>query len=130
MFLQPLPHDRHIYVHLDSGVPSTEGPLLSEEKYSFSFQTVSKLEISRFSPSKSGHAYRKGTVCAVFNYPLKGFDAGSMIKVEPECPGLVIDVSIYNISQIFYSHSVLTIFFFFFLSIAPRLQYSIHRHYC
>ncbi len=94
---RPLPTDARITVTIGPGTPSAEGPRLTSEAQSFSFDTYPPLRIEehtcgwydRQCPPLSPFIIR-------FNNPLdpEAFQE-TMIRIEPELPGATVDLS-YN----------------------------------
>lgn len=90
----PLPPDTGIAVTIGPGVPSAEGPLLTQSPQTYAFRTYAPLRIE-----ETGCAWY-GNDCPPlapfyirFNNPLD-MDAFSenMARVEPEIPGLSLDI--------------------------------------
>ncbi|MBN1304336.1 MAG: hypothetical protein JXA13_07860 [Anaerolineales bacterium] len=92
--LEPLPKDSSIQVEIGPGTPSAEGPLLTTEAQTYSFQTYAPLDIIRHGCSWYDDVCRPLAPFYVeFNNPidLEVFDE-SMLDVTPEIPGMVVNV--------------------------------------
>ncbi|MFZ5912038.1 MAG: alpha-2-macroglobulin family protein [Chloroflexota bacterium] len=90
----PLPKDSTVTVVIGPGTPSAEGPLLTTEAQSYSFQTYSSLTIEEHGcswwdddcPPLSPFYIR-------FNNPLDAAAyAETMLRVEPEIPGVSVNI--------------------------------------
>ncbi len=91
---EPLRADTPVSVVVGPGTPSAEGPLVTTEAHSFGFQTYAPLRIVEHGCSWSGDECRPLTPFFIrFNNPI---DAEayqeSMLQVEPELPGVGVDI--------------------------------------
>jgi uncharacterized protein YfaS (alpha-2-macroglobulin family) len=91
---EPLPADAGISVTIGPGTPSAEGPLVTSDAQSFSFRTYAPLRIENSGCSNYDDNCRPLNPFYInFNNPL---DANvyeqSMVTIEPELPGAVIDI--------------------------------------
>lgn len=91
----PLPADTRVTVTVRPGAPSAEGPLVTREAQSYSFSTYAPLRIEEYGCSWYGSECPPLTPFYIrFNNPLdeEAFSEG-LLKVEPEIPGAVANVS-------------------------------------
>jgi len=92
--ISPLPKDSAITVTVGPGAPSAEGPLLTTEAQSYSFQTYAPLAIEEHGCSWWDEECRPLSPFYIrFNNPLdpEAYDE-AMLRVEPEIPGASFNV--------------------------------------
>lgn len=89
-----LPVDSRVEVDIGPGTPSKEGPLTTQRVQSFSFRTYSALQVDRARCSWGKNCPPMTPWSIRFNNQLdtEKFDAKS-VRIEPELPGVRIDVS-------------------------------------
>ncbi|UCH59533.1 MAG: hypothetical protein JSV61_15125 [Anaerolineales bacterium] len=91
---EPLPADTNISVTVGPGTPSAEGPLLTQEAYSYSFHTYAPLRIVEHRCSWSPTDCPPLTPFYIrFNNPIDNtvYDE-SMLRIEPELPGASVSI--------------------------------------
>jgi uncharacterized protein YfaS (alpha-2-macroglobulin family) len=91
---QPLPKDTDINITIGPGTPSAEGPLLTPSASSYSFRTYAPLQIVEYGCSWWNEDCPPLTPFYIeFNNPIDAevYDA-SMLRVEPEIPGVRVDI--------------------------------------
>ena len=90
----PLPKDTYISITLGPGTPSAEGPLLTTEAQSYSFQTYAPLKIDEHGCSWWGDDCPPLSPFYIrFNNPLDPETySDSMLRVEPEILGATFDM--------------------------------------
>ena len=89
-----LPKDADISINIGPGTPSAEGPLLSVSSNSYSFRTYAPLKIVDHGCSWWDDKCPPLTPFYIeFNNPIDAetYDA-SMLRVEPEIPGVMVDI--------------------------------------
>jgi len=92
--IRSLPKDTSINVSIGPGTPSAEGPLLSVSDYSFNFHTYAPLKIVEHGCSWWDEKCPPLTPFYIeFNNPIDvaTYDE-SMLRVEPEIPGVMVDI--------------------------------------
>ena len=90
-----LPLDTDIFVSIGPDTPSTEGPLTSAETQTFGFRTYAPLKMVDHGCSWGGKECRPFSPLFIrFNNPLdtKTFSE-NLIKIQPELPGVSVNVS-------------------------------------
>jgi uncharacterized protein YfaS (alpha-2-macroglobulin family) len=91
---RPLPKDTYITVNIGPDTPSAEGPLLSDSVSSFNFHTYAPLNIVDHGCSWWDDKCPPLTPFYIeFNNPIDAaaYEA-SMLRVEPEIPGVMVDI--------------------------------------
>jgi hypothetical protein len=91
---EPLPKDSYINVVIGPGTPSLEGPLLSQSAYSFDFRTYAPLKVVDHGCSWWDEKCPPLTPLYIeFNNPINAdvYDP-SMLRVDPEIPGVIVDI--------------------------------------
>lgn len=90
----PLPKDSAISVEVGPGTPSAEGPLVTESSQGYSFRTYAPLEIVRHGCSWYGDECPPLSPFFIeFNNPLEAEAyEENMLRVEPEIPGVSVDI--------------------------------------
>jgi uncharacterized protein YfaS (alpha-2-macroglobulin family) len=89
-----LPADSVINIVVEDGTPSAEGPLVTEQDQSFSFQTYAPLKIEEHGCSWYGSdCYPLSPFYIRFNNPIDPdkFEE-SMIKIDPELPDATVSI--------------------------------------
>jgi uncharacterized protein YfaS (alpha-2-macroglobulin family) len=88
-----LPANASITVNIGPGTPSSEGPRTTQQAQSFSFQTYGPLVITEHRCGYDTNCSPFDTWTISFNNPLdaKAFEK-SQVRVEPEAPGLRVQV--------------------------------------
>jgi uncharacterized protein YfaS (alpha-2-macroglobulin family) len=91
---EPFPTDTDITVTIGPGTPSVEGPLLTTEAQTFSFRTYAALRIEEHGCSSYSENCPPLTPFYIrFNNPIDAQAyAESMLRVEPEIPGVVVNI--------------------------------------
>ncbi len=90
----PLPKDANISVSVGPGTPSDEGPLLTLSGHTYSFRTYAPLQIVDHGCSWWDEKCPPLTPFYIeFNNPIDGetYDS-SMLRVEPDIPGVMVDI--------------------------------------
>ena len=92
--VEPLPPDTPVTVSIGPGTPSAEGPLVTEESYSFGFHTYAPLRIVEQHCGWSEAECRPLTPFFIrFNNPIDGqVYQDSMLNIEPALPGASVNV--------------------------------------
>lgn len=91
---EPLPADSDVTVTIGPGTPSAEGPLVTTEAQSYSFRTYAPLKIEDHGCSWGGDRCQPLTPFFInFNNPIDSERySESMVRIEPELPGAVINI--------------------------------------
>jgi uncharacterized protein YfaS (alpha-2-macroglobulin family) len=91
---KPLPADTDIRVTIGPGTPSAEGPLVTKEAQGFSFHTYAPLRIEEHGcTSYSDRCPPLTPLYIRFNNPIDSVAyKESMLRIEPELPGAVVDI--------------------------------------
>ncbi|GAB4421517.1 MAG: alpha-2-macroglobulin [Anaerolineales bacterium] len=89
-----LPKDSHIRVEIRAGMPSAEGPLVTESSQAYSFRTYAPLEIEEHGCSWYGEKCPPLSPFYIrFNNPLDAEAyTENMLRVEPEIPGASVNI--------------------------------------
>jgi len=89
-----LPSDSDIYVNIDPGTPSAEGPLTTTNSQNFSFHTFAPLQIVNHGCYWGGAECRPLTPFFIeFNNPLDSESyEENMLYIEPELPGATVSI--------------------------------------
>ena len=76
-------------------IPSSEGPIRSMEKFQFTFQTVPQFTVTNCVPADRSRSLVGSTITINFSNTIdkSKFNASSMLKIEPNIPGAIIDVN-------------------------------------
>jgi len=91
---EPLPKDASINIEIGPNTPSAEGPLLTPSAYSYSFRTYAPLKIVDHGCSWWDEKCPPLTPFYIeFNNPIdpEAYDS-NMLRVEPEIPGVMVDI--------------------------------------
>ena len=92
--VDPLPADPTVTVAIGPGTPSTEGPRKTASEQKYSFRTFGRLRVTgqECGYQKSCSPYDQWTITFSNPLDLEAFDK-SQVRVEPEVPGLKIEVN-------------------------------------
>ncbi len=98
---EEFPADTTVTVNVGPGTPSAEGPLVSKEAQTFSFQTYAPLRVVESYCGWQGGPCQPGTPFTIrFNNPLDTKSVSQeSVTVEPAIPGMVVSAS-YDTLQI------------------------------
>jgi len=90
---ESLPADAEIYVTVEAGAPSAEGPLLTTEAQSYSFYTYAPLKLTDHRCGWGDQCRPLMPLTIEFNNPIdeEGFTEG-MLEISPELLGASVDV--------------------------------------
>ena len=91
---EPLPKDSGINVEIGPNTPSAEGPLLMADPYTYSFHTYAPLQITDHGCSWYGDSCPPLSPLYIeFNNAIDAeFYNPEMLRVEPEIPGVMVDI--------------------------------------
>jgi uncharacterized protein YfaS (alpha-2-macroglobulin family) len=92
--IEPLPADTDISIKVGPGTPSAEGPLLTEQAYSFSFHTYAPLRITRHGCAWTESPCQPLTPLMIeFNNSIDtGLYQEDFINISPELPGAFVNI--------------------------------------
>ncbi|HSF80912.1 MAG TPA: alpha-2-macroglobulin family protein [Anaerolineales bacterium] len=92
--IEPLPADTSVSVTVGPGTPSAEGPLLTDEPYSYSFHTYAPLRIVEYRCAWSpGECPPLTPFFIRFNNPIdNNVYEEAMLRIEPELPGASVSI--------------------------------------
>jgi uncharacterized protein YfaS (alpha-2-macroglobulin family) len=92
--MELLPPAANVNVQIGPGTPSAEGPITTEHPQNFSFQTYSPLEIVRHGCQWGDNQCRPLVPFFIeFNNPIdSNVYKETMLKIDPELPGAVVNV--------------------------------------
>jgi hypothetical protein len=91
---KPLPADSSIYVLIPPGTPSAEGPLVTVDSQSYSFQTYAPLRVIEHGCSWYGESCPPLTPFFIrFNNPLsQESNQDMLLSIKPELPGVSMNI--------------------------------------
>lgn len=91
---EPLPPDSNIVVRIGPGIPSAEGPLLTQEQYSYNFRTYAPLRVEEHGCSWGGQTcYPLSPFYIRFNNILDTtVYEDSMVKISPSLPAASVNI--------------------------------------
>ena len=90
---EPFPAATQVTVTFEPGAPSAEGPRVTEKALSFSFQTYGPLKVEETRCGWQNHCPPLAPWTIRFNNPLDDTAfAASMVRIQPELPGLSLNV--------------------------------------
>ncbi|HBY09474.1 MAG TPA: hypothetical protein DEH22_17455, partial [Chloroflexi bacterium] len=91
---EPLPKDAGINVNIGPGTPSAEGPLVMQSGYNYSFRTYAPLQITDHGCSWWGDSCPPLSPLFIqFNNTIDAAAyTAEMLRVDPEIPGVMVDI--------------------------------------